>query len=280
MLEAKGEVHPGSIWAASAVFDQTIYIYGGEQDPYYYSSTDSTNALSTLSPDGQFQRLAPEAAGGDKILAPRVEHRGFSHNGKVVFLCGVVDQIDESRNEDFIKHDFRRGFYTNDFLQYDPQSNLFTHLLLRGARLTPRSDVAVAALGDRAYIHGGYCNGEYLKDFFSLDMTTLELTQIRDTGLTTGVYDHTLTPASDKHILMVGGWTDKEATKKVMLFDVEKLEWTEEEPLSVIIGSGLKEHRAVKIEMENGAAIVCLGGYSRYPLNSSHMVVFDITYRI
>ena len=98
-------------------------------------------------------------------------------------------------------------FHTNDLYQYDPRSNLFSRLLLRGARLTPRSKVAVAVLGDHAYIHGGECKFEQLKDFFILNMATLELTEIRETGLPQGVYNHTLTPASGKHILMAGGRT-------------------------------------------------------------------------
>ena len=111
-------------------------------------------------------------------------------------------------------------------------------------------------------------------------MATLELTEIRETGLPRGVYNHTLTPASGKHILMAGGRTDSGVSNKVMLFNPVKLEWRKEEPLSKEIGDGLFDHRAVRIERENGASIVCPGGFTRglSLTHPNHMVVFDIMY--
>ena len=72
-----------------------------------------------------------------------------------------------------------------------------------------------------------------------------------------GVYRHSLTPISGNHLLLVGGKNREGASLKMKIFNVEKEEWTDSDPLD----RELSNHRAVVI---NGGTrnlpVACLGG--------------------
>ena len=136
-------------------------------------------------------------------------------------------------------------------------------------------------LDDRLFLHGGADNVE-LKDFYALDMKTLEFTEIRDTGSATLLADHTLTRASDSEIFLVGGNSGGSISNQVKLFDATKFEWKEEAPLPSEFGGsdgGLKMHEAVEMSIGNRDCVICLGGYIDRSLKThpSHMVVFEMT---
>ena len=276
VMPVTGAVHPGRRLATFSVVGSQIFLFGGDDI--------LTNALSTLSADGHFKRLSPRG----EIPSPRRNHRGFVHNGTVYFLCGVVGEVDKSRKEDFADKGHGDGFfYTNELIEYDPIQNRFSHPRVRGARLSPRSAPAIAVLSHRAFIHGGKNKGANrgeISDFYVLDMTSLQLTEIKATGYTKGIWCHIAVPISKRHILFAGGAIPNPQsqilnrfTNQVKIFDTEKEEWEEEEPLSSVSGTGLADHRAVEFPKANGVSILCIGGLEdsrrRHP---SHMVVFDV----
>ena len=97
-----------------------------------------TNVISTLSADGHFERHSPIGA----VPSPRLNPQGFAYNNKFYFGGGFV-------KANRVLH------LTNQFHEYDPNSNKFTRLAIRGKQMTPRVNFAIAVLGDRVYIHGG-----------------------------------------------------------------------------------------------------------------------------
>ena len=84
----------------------------------------------------------------------------------------------------------------------------------------------------------------------------------------------TLSPISSTELLLVGGGGEyrKFISDEVKIFDSEKNEWRDQHPLPYeFVGrkGGLLEHRAVSSQNENGATVICLGGFV------DHMAVFE-----
>ena len=220
--------------------------------------------------------------------SPRREHRGFAHDGNVYFLGGLVDRISYPHHKDnYVEKKSKPGFYfTGDLSRYSLKSNLFTQVLTTGARLTPRADFGVSVVGDKVYVHGGFCNGG-LRDFLSLNLKTMIWTTIEETGIPRKLYHQTLTPITEREMLVVGGNPGgSEVTNKVKIFDTKKSRWRKEGALpSATLGGGssggLKMHRAVKVPRDDGkdgVYVVCLGGYvnSASKIHPSHVTVFDV----
>jgi len=274
-IKATGDIHPGFHWAASTFNNGALFIFGGHKG---YQNLD--NSLSTLSAFGQFVRLQPT---GD-IPSPRWSHRGFTHDGKSYFLGGIVakESVDETRRENFVESTSQPGqFYTNEIYRYDSETNEFARITTTGARISPRSIPAVATLGNRVYIHGGYRNGA-LNDFLVLDMDTLMCDTIEDAGFPTGLYAHTLTPISANQLLLVGGAGGR-MSNRVKIFNADKLEWKDEESLpSTMVGDegGLMYHRAVTAQTEQGKTLLCIGGWidSAMTKHPSHIAAFRISF--
>ena len=138
-MATTGVVHPDAYEPAFAALDSKIFIFGG-----YVGKSQMTDALSTLSADGRFERLVPDG----QVPSSRAKHQGFAYKNKFYFGGGK-----ELRSD---------GGYelTNDFYKYDPRLNLFTRLSIRGKRMKPRRDFAIALLGDRVFIHCGWTSTE------------------------------------------------------------------------------------------------------------------------
>ena len=270
--EATVSIHPGTFLNAFAVLDSKIFIFGGDTGGYVL-----TNALSTLSCDGDFETLHPEGW----IPSPRGRHQGFTHNQKLYFLGGIVAQIDESRKKDYVE--YKEKFLTNELIEYDPNFNAFTRLSIRGPRLSPRIGFALAILEDRVFIHGGVTQEAgsriVLKDFYVLDVTSLELTQIKEAGYSTPLSYHVSIPISNRHVLFVGGENADAVINQVKIFDVEKREWEEEEPISSEIGAGLSDNQAASFPRKNCFSVLCLGGYIdwEWKTHPNYMVLFNVT---
>ena len=275
-MKATGTIHPGTYFNGFAVLDSKIFIFGGPDRQNF------TNALSTLDSNGHFERLYPEGW----IPSPRYGNQGFAHNGKFYFIGGVVKQINESRKEDYIKS--KSGYiYTNEFVEYDPKSNAFTQLYIKGTHHSPRMASALAVLGDQVFIHGGHApkGTSYvsLNDFYVLDMKSFKLTEIKETGYFEAMHHHEAISLSDRHILFVGGVSHPtgNVTNQVKIFDAKTNQWKEEEPLSFEIGAGLQVHRAIRFpDKNNSVAVLCMGGFidSLFHTHSSYMVLFNISF--
>ena len=273
VLDATGSIHPGICFNAFAVVNSKIIIFGGRDE-----KGNRYNALSTLSADGHFERLNPEGW----IPSPREDHQGFVYNGKFYFIGGVVTQRNELRRVDYI-HWYANQYFTNELIEYDPISNTFTQLFTRGARLSPRYRFALAVLEDRVFIHGGFggSTSEALNDFYVLDMESLELAIIQEKGYQESIVAHVSIPLSETLILFVGGVTGGvtyNTTNEIKIFDAEKSEWKEEEPLSSKLGTGLTNHRAISFPRKDGVSILCLGGFSDPRVHPSYMVLFNVTF--
>ena len=223
------------------------------------------------------------------IPTPRQKHQAFCYDGKVFFFGGVVNQIDESRKGDFIEIRYPnvrisnhfRFYYTNELLEYDPKTNRLTRLQIRGDQLTPRIDFAMAVVGDQVYIHGGWLRQEVLNDFYALNMKTLELEKIEETGYMGGVFGHNMISILNRYILFTGGFNYNDGfLNNVKIFDTKERQWKEEEPLSPEIGLGLYHHRTVKFSSTSGDTVLCVGGLvENYKTVASHMVAIDLVYQ-
>ena len=276
VMDATGSIHPDIRTNAFAVLNSKIYIFGS-----FIEAEHRIAALSTLSAKGHFERLNPEGW----IPSPRYDHQGFAYNGKFHFIGGVVTQRNESRKEDYI-HWYANRFFTNELIEYNPISNTFTQLFTHGARLSPRLGFALAVLRNRVFIHGGFggSTSEPLNDFYVLDMKSLELAIIQETGYLESIGAHVSIPLSETLILFVGGVTGGvtyNTTNEIKIFDAEKSEWQEEEPLSSKLSAGLGAHRAISFPRKDGISILCLGGIIKTPHNTTHpsyMVLFNVTF--
>ena len=201
LLPTSGDIPPGNYDAASGFLYQTLYIFGGCQD-----DKEFTNALTTLSSTGHFKRLQPT---GD-VPSPRAFHRGFYYNGKIYFLGGVVESADPFRSCDFLPRN-RGGYYTNELVCLDPDSNQFFRVSTTGSR------PALVRLGKRVFVHGGFCNRS-VNDFFVLDVETMIWTELQNARFPKGIRSHTLSRLPRDRILLVGGLLDdgdKETVSKV-----------------------------------------------------------------
>ena len=268
--KATGSVHPGTSHLAFIVLDSKIYIQGGDTGGWNF-----TDALSTLSADGHFERVSPMG----EIPSPRRDHRAFTYQGKLYFFGGYVQQVDEARKEDFVES--KLGvFYNNDFHEYDPKSRRFSRLKIRGARISPRIGSAIATNGQQVFIHGGERNGKFFKDFYLLDLNSLEFTEIKQTVFNDSNTFHTATSFFQRYLFFAGGETPGQVSNQVKIFDAKSFRWKEEEPMSSEIGKGLWLHRAIKFPREKGFSLICVGGYIYSPSKThpSHMVLFDITH--
>ena len=241
-----------------------------------------TNALSTLSSDGRFERLSPQG----EIPSPRIKTKGFAYNGKLVMVGGKVQQMDESREQDFFKwkdilHNSTQ-FYTNEFYEYDPKTNIFKRLLIHGAYLSPRVGFALAILEDRVFIHGGVRNEEGLNDFYVLDMTSLKLAPIGVNGYGgKSICNHVAEAISDTQLLFVGGTLEgKVISHKVKIYDAKKNEWKDEDPISPLMGWGLTDFRSVSFSRKTGVSVLLVSGYNDISrmTHPRYMVLFNITF--
>ncbi|MEE3022006.1 MAG: hypothetical protein VX367_05105, partial [SAR324 cluster bacterium] len=107
IIPADGDIHPGNVSATSVVLGDRMYILGG------FSSGSFTNALSILTSAGEFKRLEPDG----ECPVPRHGSKGFSHGGKIYFLGGVVNSVEESRRENFEENQQIVGtFYSNELV--------------------------------------------------------------------------------------------------------------------------------------------------------------------
>ena len=280
--EVTGDIHPGSMAAASVVEGQSgnqkLYLFGGDSGIGRF-----TNALSTLSTSGKFQRLHPTG----EVPSERREHRGFAFEGKVHFIGGFTRQLDRLRQEDFMeKSELSRYYFTNDIYRLDPRDISFTRVSTSGARLPPRSGFGIALLDQRLFVHGGI-NNQPLNDFFVLDLKSLEWTEILETGLSTPLSNQTLTRATDTEIMLVGGNrkisdTESKISNKVKIYDVGKSEWRDEAPLPTEFGGadgGLLLHETVEMRCGSSVCLLSLGGFvdkKQGSAHPSHIAVFEI----
>ena len=269
--EISGDRHPGSINPASVVHNEAIYIFGGRT-----SDGNLTNALFTLTLSGKFQRVDPTG----EIPSPRRSHQGFAHEGKLYFLGGDVEEIDESRKKDF-KEDDDGFIYTNELYRFDPKAKekAFSLVPTSGDRMSPRANFGLAVVGDRVFVHGGY-DGERKRDFLVLDMRSFHWSGIEETGFSKGIAAHSLTRFSNTEMFVVGGVEGGNTlSKKVKVFDAAKSKWQDEESLPAEFcgdEGGLVYHCAVKIPIEGSAFVFCLGGLVDSKQHPNHMLVFEI----
>ena len=122
-----------------------------------------------------------------------------------------------------------------------------------------------------------------INDFLVLDLINHEFTRIRESGFPRGMRDHTLSPISATELLVVGGGDYKFVSNRVKIFNTEKYEWVEKDPLPAEFGGsegGLWYHKAVTSQNENGATVFCLGGYidKSERIHSSHITAFEISF--
>ncbi|MEE3022007.1 MAG: kelch repeat-containing protein [SAR324 cluster bacterium] len=284
-MESKGETHPGCKKAASAIFEDSIYLFGGED-----GDGNSTGALTILTTEGDFQKVKPKW----EAPWPRHEHRGWSYNGSLYFLGGRVKTTKEQIDQEGISANFeirrprKKGdpvtFYTNQLLQFDPVENVISHVVTSGSIPRPRSDFAIATLekGQRVIVHGGYC-GEVLADLFELDTKTRIWTKL--SFFEQSLSFHTLVPISAAEVLIYGGnpseanaisnelWIIDLDQKQKKPNRIESRDKRFETPYA-----GMKGHRAVVQSKERGAFVFCLGGYADKGLGShpDHMLVFEV----
>ena len=248
-MEARGSVHPASVYPAFAVLRSKIFIYGGDAGDFDLSKT-----LSTLSLKGHFEVLSPLS----ETPSPRRDHQAFVHDEKIYFLGGYVNEINENRGEDYRKRKGSPVYFTNEMIQYDPETNRFRQIFSRGRHLSPRIGSAVAVLGHRVFIHGGHDNLGSLHDFFVLDMKTFELAEIESTGYESRISYHSAISITAKHLLFVGGYTpeSQKATNQVKIYDAKSGAWEKERSLSYAIGAGLNLQRAVGFPRKDGIAVL------------------------
>ena len=123
-------------------------------------------------------------------------------------------------------------------------------------------------------------NPQRLNDFYMLDMKSLEMTEIENTGYVGGgVRFHSAIPLLPKHILFIGGKLASGNANRVKLYDVETSKWKDEEAVSQKLGSKLHYFRAVIFPRNNGTTkILCIGGHGDFDWTYlEHMVLFNVT---
>ena len=94
-----------------------------------------------------------------------------------------------------------------------------------------------------------------------------------------------LTRVSLSQLFLVGGnpgINTAGISNRVAFFNVDKLEWKEEAPLSSKFGGngrGLKAHQAFEMQNENGVAVICIGGWVDAAANQhpDHLAIFDFS---
>jgi len=284
-MRAKGDIHPGSKYAASAVSDGTLYIIGGYTNGWNRNCTD---VVSTLSAEGRFSKRSPSTA--LTTIPPRAEHKAFVYKDKIFFLGGFVpSEYATDSNDEYVECTINPGVrYTREFYRFDPATDEIEKMSSTSSPFTPRVGFAPAILGDRLFVLGGHCNGA-LNDFLSFDMVARQWTALTKIEFAKGIRYHTITPISPTQLLLVGGENDEGSTlsNRVRIFDADadKFAWKEEEPLEreLVGAGGLTEHKAVRTKNETGVVVLCLGGFVDAPYTHSwthpnHIAVFDVGY--
>ena len=176
---------------------------------------------------------------------------------------------------------------TNDLHEYDPGTNTFSPFVTSGAIPTPRDSFAIAILDDRVFLHGGRdASGCSPKDHFVvLDMRTRVWTKI-DSGFSTDLWGHTLSPISSSQLLLVGGTNGpsrlfQSQLLHVMIFDADVNQWKNGESSPVeFCGNqeGLYHHRTVEIANKNGLIVICMGGKVSSGKYHDHIFMLDFVY--
>ena len=272
VIPATGDIHRGRSAAASAVFNHSIYIFGGDSDDGF------VNDLTTLSASGEFKQLYPT---GD-IPTPRRDLKAWTFDNNIYFFGGVVKDLVGLRKGDFVRNLQHLFSLTSDLYQYNPLTNVFKRLSTTGEGPSPRSGFAVAQLGHRVFIHGGDVNEDGPASFFILDLKTLNWTKMENSGIQSGSCLHTLTQVSSPQFVLLGGDIEGKISNRVAMFDVDKSEWTEQESLSSEYdGSegGVMCHQAFTIRDDKELSVICIGGYidkesKRHP---NHFVLFHFS---
>ena len=127
-----------------------------------------------------------------------------------------------------------------------------------------REAFGLVKLDDVVFIHGGFNLMEtqlQLKhDFHCFDLRTMNWTELQNSGPVK--CSHTLTAASSKEILCVGGAQDH---AHVWLYDTEEGRWSLQKSLPTSSDDeteGIIWHEAVQVPQRNGnPAVFCLGGF-------------------
>ena len=275
---ATGNVHPGRASAAFTVLNNLVYILGGQ---YKNERGDDifVNDFTTLSAEGNFTRLSLT---GD-IPFPRIYAEAWSYNDFIFFFGGLVQKIDEKRNQDFAEREKGQDYYTNETYRLHPSTNNIVRLETKGTPPSPRRWFAMAQIDHRVFIQGGFGNHDGntyfpLSDFFALDLDTFEWSEIKPSGIPDGLRAHSLTAVSSSQLLLVGG-DDFFITDRIAMFDLDKFEWKEREHLPLQFGGkrgGLAFHQAFELRNEYGLSIICIGGYmdNNWKQHSDHAIVF------
>ena len=164
--EASGELHPGVNRAAFTVIGKKLYLFGGNGDEDGAVGAiggASTNALSTLCPDGHFERLHPKG----RTPTPSSVSRSWNYNGKMIVLnCCVKSEKGPS---------YRR---TIELFQYDPAVNELSIVETTGSRPSPRVKFAGTILGDQIFIYGGVFSQGILDGLFVLSMISHDYVRV------------------------------------------------------------------------------------------------------
>ena len=143
-LPVSGDSSPLSMHCAGVVCSDLLYIFGGTM------GDSRSNNIHVFSPSSCDFKLLP--AVGARPL-PRCGHEGWTHEGKLFFLGGLVGTTDPwSLLTSNVEND---GVFDESLYQFDPENNVWTRLTTLGASPPPRYFFAVAKIEDQVFIHGG-----------------------------------------------------------------------------------------------------------------------------
>ena len=247
-VTATGNIHPGVRYAVSVVFNDVIYIFGGED-----SKWKMTNHVSILDATGRFVQVAVVG----NLPLPLYRAVGWTYNNHIYFGFGMLTT---------------KRARTNEIWKFDPMEKSFSQLSTSGSPPEPRVLCAVARLGSKVYVHSGYGRNDRLNDFFQLDLQTLQWSKISEVGLSHATDGHSLSVISPSQLLLVGG-LDSNLT---MIFNADNSSWAEDERLPAEFGNYLSGHKAVEVRKDGRVVkVICLGGSHRAGY-SKYILEFDI----
>ena len=286
-VSAAGDVHPGSHYAASAVLDNRIYLFGGRDHEDY-----ETNCLSVLNVTGYFLRIAVV---GDSP-SPRFKAVGWTYGNHTYFGFGYSDgqhwwsvaNVSKSRSSsEGDSSAWTRGIgkgRTNETWKFDPRKKSFSPLTTSGSPPEPRYWCAVARLGSKVYVLSGWSEDDG-NDFFQLDLLNMRWSRISDTGFSSETYGHSLSVISPSQLLRIGG----QYSNKYKIFNVDNSSWTENQRLPAEVSGQLVDdeqnnyfyhHQAVEVQTDGRVVkIICLGGSARIKWimsPSKYILEFDV----
>lgn len=179
-----GECPPYMSGATSSIIEQKMYVFGGHS----IVSETWLNGLHCLDLENFVWKDLGSNAKGEPTQPIRADKCvSWSFEGKFYVFGGYgwsqtehLLQLEDRQKDLQLTPDYRWPKYgwNNQFVEFDPRDNTWRWPAYTGKCPSARAAHAGALLGSKYYLFGGRDSRERLNDLYTLDMKTLEWSQI------------------------------------------------------------------------------------------------------